>query len=97
MIKRLAVAVSVLVFSSAACAAADLPRDVKRFVAQREDCDHVRDELPEPQHKRELRQTIRAINKLCKGTDKQLAALKRKHAGDAAVMKRLGEFEDKIE
>lgn len=81
MIKQLAAAVFVLVFSSAACAAPDLPRDVKRFVAQREDCDHSRGELPEPQHKR----------------DKQLAALKRKHAGDAAVMKRLEEFEEKIE
>jgi len=44
-----------------------------------------------------MKEIERQIRKLCTGTDKRLAKLKRKYAKDPAVMKRLNAFEDNIE
>lgn len=97
MIKGLlAVALSTVAFS--ALASAPLPRDVRQFLERREGCEHFRGEVPEqPGNERRMRQVEREIRKLCKGTDKELAQLKRKYASDPKVMRTLADFEPQIE
>lgn len=74
-----------------------LPRDVQRFIDRREGCDHMRGEIPDPSEKQRMKEVNREIEKLCKGTDKQLLQLKKKYALNASVMQRLNEFEEGIE
>jgi len=74
-----------------------LPADVAKFAEQREGCDHFRGEFPDPPDEQRMREIEHEIRKLCTGTDKKLAQLKRKYGKNQAVMKRLNEFEDKIE
>lgn len=80
-----------------ALASAAIPRDVQRFVDKREGCDHMRGEIPEPGDKRRMQEVNREMQKLCKGTDKELAQLKKKYAKNPSVMRRLDEFEPGIE
>jgi hypothetical protein len=68
-----------------------LPRDVQRFVDRREGCDHMRGE-PDP-----MNEMSREIRKLCGGTDKELAQLKRKYAVNSTIMQILNQFEANIE
>jgi hypothetical protein len=90
---------AILCFSlgSAIAAEARLPADVAKFIEQREGCDHFRGEMPDPSEKQRMKEVERELRKLCTGTDKKLAQLKRKYAGNPVVMKRLDEFEEKIE
>jgi hypothetical protein len=74
-----------------------LPHDVQSFVDKREGCDHMRGEIPEPSEKRRMREVSREMQKLCKGTDKELVQLKKKYAKNRVVMQRLDEFESGIE
>lgn len=74
-----------------------LPKDVEKFIAKREGCDHFRGELPEPGQTRRMKDVNLEIRRLCRGTDKALARLKDKYANDQAVMQRLDEFEPQIE
>jgi hypothetical protein len=78
-------------------AEARLPADVARYVEQREGCDHSRGEIPDPPDKSRMRDIKREIRKLCTGTDNKLDRLKRKYARNQGVLKRLNEFEEKIE
>ena len=84
-------------FGSAIGAESKLPFDVAKYVEQREGCDHFRGEIPDPPDKQRMREIEREIRKLCTGTDKKLVQLKRKYAKNQSVMKRLNEFEEKIE
>jgi hypothetical protein len=68
-----------------------LPRDVQRFVDRREGCDHMRGELER------ANELGREIRKLCGGTDKELAQLKRKYAANSTIMQILNQFEASIE
>ncbi len=92
---------AVLLFSSigfdVAMAEERFPADVVKFVEQREGCDHMRGEMPEPSERQRMKEVQRELRKLCSGTDKKLAALKRKYGGNAAVLKRLNEFEEHVE
>jgi hypothetical protein len=74
-----------------------LPREVQRFVDRREGCDHMRGEIPEPGEKRRMEEVNREIRKLCTGTDKELARLRRKYVAESTVMQVLNEFEPDIE
>ena len=64
---------------------------------QREGCDHFRGEVPDPPDEQRMKEIEREIRKLCTGTDKKLQQLKRKYAKNQAVLKRLNEFDEKIE
>jgi hypothetical protein len=68
-----------------------LPRDVQRFIDRREGCDHMRGEPDR------LNDLSREIRKLCGGTDKELAQLKRKYAANSTIMQVLNQFEASIE
>lgn len=74
-----------------------LPPDVQRFIDQREGCDHMRGEVPDPSDKKAMKDVARQIRTLCKGTDKILARLKKKYADSPAVTRQLNEFEPDIE
>jgi predicted oxidoreductase len=64
-----------------------LPHDVQKFVDRRVDCDHVR----------VIKEMPRELSKLCTGTDKELAQLKRKYAANSTIMQILNQFEPGIE
>jgi hypothetical protein len=93
--KRAVVAIASLSFASAAIGQAPLPQDVARFVERRDACDHFRGEEAYDAKRRQFleQQTL----KLCVGSDKQLAELKKKYAGNKAVMTKLGDYEPEIE
>ncbi len=74
---------------------APLPADVAAFVARRESCDHFRGEDPyDAERAAELKA---AMARDCTGTDRALAALRRKYAGDRRVIRRLAAFDDTVE
>lgn len=81
------IATAITSFASAAIRQARLPEDVARFVERRDECDHFRSEAAYDSKRRGFleQQTL----KLCAGSDKQLAELKKKYAGDRMVMTRL--------
>lgn len=74
-----------------------LPEDVEKFMSKREGCDHFRGEIPEPNQTARMREIEREIRRLCSGTDKQLAKLKKKYATEPQIMATLNEFEPAIE
>jgi hypothetical protein len=87
-----------LLFSGAAVASSDstLPPEVETYVADRELCEHFRQEpaeggTPEDDERREF--VRESIEIHCAGTDRRLAALKRRHAGNPSVLSRLGKYE----
>jgi hypothetical protein len=61
-----------------------LPREVQRFMIRRENCDHMRRAALDGRDK---------LLKLCVGTDKELAQLKRKYAANSTIMQVLNQFE----
>jgi hypothetical protein len=95
--KKLLLCASIALLAIPAVGQSALPKDVEHFITQREGCDHFRGELPDPGEKRRMKEVNSEIRRLCKGTDKALASLKKKYASDAAVMKSLDEFEPQIE
>ncbi|VXC37138.1 hypothetical protein [Massilia sp. 9I] len=91
--------VAAFLFSLGSVSAAEpkLPADVAKYVKQRDGCEHFRGEFPDPPDEKRMREVEREIRKLCTGTDKKLAQLKRKYAKNQAVLKRLSEYEEDIE
>lgn len=74
---------------------ADLPREVAAFVACRDRCDHFRGE--DPADPARAAQIARATEANCRGTDAELARLKRRHRGDPAARVRLGQYDPQVE
>lgn len=72
-----------------------LPLDVAQFVERGDLCEHFRQEEPYDQKRRVFLE--KQIHKYCYGTDRELAALKRKYAAHAHVISKLNEYEAKIE
>jgi hypothetical protein len=96
--KKSCLIAAALVFSSAQ--AQELPEEVTRFLKEREVCEHF---LGEPVEGRTAEQRVRrdfvanSIDIYCAGTDKRLAALKRRYAANQAAMARLRSLEERIE
>lgn len=76
-------------------AQAKLPADVARFIEKRDGCDHFRGEEPYDAERRAF--LLKNMNKLCKGTDRQLARLKKKYAQQPAIMEKLNDYDEQIE
>lgn len=74
-----------------------LPDDVEEFISKREGCDHFRGEVPEPNQRVRMREIEREIRRLCTGTDRELAKLKKKYATEPQIMETLNEFDPAIE
>ncbi len=98
---RRAATIGVLVMAMAAGAgtavsAAELPTDVKTFLANREQCDHFRGE--EAYDEARGAEINKALDKYCKGTDAALKKLKAKYRkGPPAVIEALAALEDTVE
>ena len=71
------------------------PDDVAQFVDRRQTCDHLRGEEPYNAERRAELEV--ATEKYCRGTDRELAALRSKYRGDASVLKVLDQYEKGIE
>ncbi|WP_454888222.1 hypothetical protein [Sphingobium herbicidovorans] len=71
------------------------PQEVTSFMVDRDGCDHFRGEEPYDSERRVF--LIENIAELCTGTDAKLAMLRRRYAGDAAVIAALHGYEDHIE
>jgi hypothetical protein len=84
------IAVQALAFDS-------LPPDVRQFIDRREGCEHMRSEISDLGDRQRIREVNRELRKLCAGTDKQLARLKKRYAANAPVTRRLREFDENIE
>lgn len=90
-----------LAISVAASAGDDsLPPEVAAFTKDRDVCDHFRGEpfegnSPEQIERREF--IFESLEIYCPGSDRRLAALKKRYKINAEVMKRLNDYEEKIE
>src|SRR4051812_2582628 len=79
---------------------AALPKEVKAFITERETCDHFRgepDEGESAEQKERRTFIVDSLDIFCAGTDKRLAALKRRYKNNRSVMEELNKFEEKIE
>ena len=86
-----------LAMTNSACAQAKAPADVAAFIERRDECDHLRGELPDPEEQERLAAVISEINRDCEGTDAALQHLKKKYANSAAVLNELDRYETDIE
>lgn len=91
-----------LALSSAAVASGTpaLPPEIQSYIEERELCEHFREEpadggTPEQNERREF--VRESIEIYCSGTDRRLAALKKRHAGNPAVQSRLEKYEPTVE
>ena len=71
------------------------PQEVTSFMVDRDSCDHFRGEEPYDGERRVF--LMESIAALCTGTDAKLAMLRRRYAGDPAVIAALHGYEDRIE
>jgi hypothetical protein len=72
-----------------------VPADLAAFRARRDACDHFRGE--DPYDAKRAAFLAAEVAKACTGTDRELADLRKRYAGDAKVMGVLERYEDKIE
>ena len=87
--------VTVPVPVAASSPAASLPPEVLAFKLKRDDCDHFRGEDATDAERRKFLAAALALS--CTGTDQALAGLRQRHAGDAAAIAALKDYDDKIE
>ncbi|HJT40007.1 MAG TPA: hypothetical protein VJ762_06720 [Sphingobium sp.] len=71
------------------------PQEVTNFMVDRDGCDHFRGEEPYDGERRAF--LAENIAELCTGTDAKLSMLRRRYAGDPAVIAALRGYEDHIE
>ncbi|MBW9052863.1 hypothetical protein [Rhizobium mesosinicum] len=72
-----------------------LPEDVRAFMERRDGCDHYRGEdSPDAERRAQIDMELQ---RLCIGTDAELARLKRAYAGNKAVQHSLDGYEVGIE
>ena len=77
-----------------------VPNEVRNFVAERNICDHFRGEPYEGNSQEQVERRAFVIDSLdiyCAGTDKRLAALKRRYKNNEAAMKLLNKYEEQVE
>jgi hypothetical protein len=81
--------------TGAAATATGLPADVVAFKTRRDACDHFRgEEAGDDARAAELE---RQLEQNCTGTDAALAALRKRHAGNAAATAALADYDDAVE
>ncbi|MBL6081819.1 hypothetical protein JMJ56_27935 [Belnapia sp. T18] len=74
---------------------AGLPPDVAAFVARRERCDHFRAEASDDPARAAA--IMRGQEANCRGTDTELARLKRRHATDPGIRTLLDRYDPGVE
>ena len=94
-VRSVAVLTLGILYVTLAAQAANLPPDVAGYVARRDRCDHWRGEAsPDPGRAAEI---DRAVARECRGSDAALARLLRRHARNPTVMRRLNDYDLRIE
>ncbi len=73
------------------------PDEVEDFVSDRDICDHLRGEIPEPGVSASDGPTIDDITRACAGTDQRLEKLRAKYANDTSIIEALSTYEWPIE
>ncbi len=89
-----------LLVTLGACAvppAAQATPDLATFLERRAVCDHWRGEVPDPPDPQRMQEVEQQTGQWCKGTDAQLAQLKKRYRDDPVVSKQLAEFEPQVE
>ena len=81
--------------AEAAPPAAALPPAIVAFQKQRDACDHLRGE--DPYDKQRAAFLKAQLTKTCKGTDRALAALRKRFAQDPGALAALKDYENRIE
>jgi len=79
---------------------ASFPPEVKAFIADRDACDHFRGEPHEGNSSEQIERRefiFQSLEIFCPGTDRRLAALKKRYKDNREVMKRLNAYQEKIE
>lgn len=71
--------------------------DFKKFVDDRDACEHFGGEVPDPPNPERMKEVLERMKIYCTGTDARLAALKAKYAKNPKVMSKLNEYEERIE
>ena len=77
-----------------------LPPEVQAFVIDRDACDHFRGEPTEgdsPEQVERRAFVTQSVEIHCAGTDRRLAALKKRYSDDRMVMPVLGRYESAVE
>lgn len=77
-----------------------LPVEVAAFITDREVCDHFREEPYEGNSKEHIERRefiFQSLEIFCSGTDRRLAALKKRYKNDSNVLQLLNKYEEKIE
>src|SRR5574342_494457 len=77
-----------------------LPPEVQSFVSDRDTCDHFRGEPVEgtsPEQIRRREFVAESLEIFCAGTDRRLAALKKRYKNNSEVIRRLSHYEENIE
>jgi hypothetical protein len=72
-----------------------LPAEIIAFREKRDACDHFRGE--EPYDAKRAAFLAAELARTCTGTDRELAALRKRFAGNAKAIAALKDYEDKIE
>ena len=76
-------------------ASPQVPADVAGFVERRDICDHLRGE--EPCNAERRAELAAGTEKYCRGTDRELAALRLKYRESPSAIAALRDFEETIE
>ena len=80
-----------------ACAVPPATPDLATFLDRRAACDHWRGEVPDPPDPQRMREVEQQTGQWCKGTDAQLALLKKRYRDDPVVSNQLAAFEPQVE
>lgn len=92
-----AVLVAALVLAACVSHTEESLTDFKKFVDDRDACEHFGGEVPDPPNPERMKEVLDQMKIYCTGTDARLAALKAKYAKNPKVLSKLNEYEDKIE
>jgi hypothetical protein len=76
------------------------PPEVEAFISDRDTCDHFRGEPAEGDSPEQIERRAyisESLDIYCSGTDRRLAALKKRYKDNSVVLKRLSQYDEKIE
>ena len=85
---------------STATPQAQLPQEIEAFIVDRDACDYFRSEPTEGDSSGQVERRAfvnESLDIYCAGTDRRLAALKKRYSDNPAVLSALGKYEPVIE
>ena len=99
-VKTLVTLILCAITSVAVAESKSLPEEVRSYTVERDICDHFRGEPIEGNSPEQIERRKFVADSLviyCSGTDRRLAALKRRYKDDRAARGKLNEYEERIE